>query len=225
MSKETDDANPDPYKEARAEIVARFRQLIEENDGLTRYEAACFLSATYPRTDAKGRPSVRFEETAEELDRIEQHIEQAYSHPKPNQLRPVNPKAPPPEWRYDAADLIAWADKTDVGDTTLAREVVAADTIESAAARRNKRHRQADRHSSNREQALGAAVAVLVAYPELCRDKRGRVTAQNIAETIEQRSYRLFEGKEAPLKVKTMAGYINEWLNKVRNGQESTQAE
>jgi hypothetical protein len=80
-----------------------------------------------------------------------------------------------------------------------------------------KPHRNSELNANNRELVLGAAVAVLSAFPEQCRTKDlAKVQASKVAKLIDQKSTILFESGEPPLTENIISRIINEYVNKIR---------
>ncbi|MCK5431665.1 MAG: hypothetical protein KAJ03_02920 [Gammaproteobacteria bacterium] len=67
-------------------------------------------------------------------------------------------------------------------------------------------------YDKDRERILGAALAMLVTYPERCKNKKGRVSAENILSLIDENESVLF-GEEIP-GLSSTAGIdlINKWI-------------
>lgn len=204
------------FEAARQELVDYFRAIKGERGYFTQYEAACLLVPTLPRLDELGRQVQRFEDDYQEVERLEARIEAAYSKDGENRLLPVNKTDPPDQWRYEPGTLLAWANFTGTGNRDIAREVIRPEEVEAAEGRRSKRHRQADRWSSQRERMFAAAVALLIAHPDKCKDKRGKITAKSVAVAVEEHAFLFFEEDEDPLAAGTVADQINQWLDKLR---------
>ncbi|MDD2660280.1 MAG: hypothetical protein PHY54_11485 [Methylococcales bacterium] len=71
-----------------------------------------------------------------------------------------------------------------------------------------------ERHAKNREQALGAAFAVLSKWPEECRDKNGNVIASKVAKLIETKANYFWDYSEKRLEPDTTAGHLRDWISK-----------
>jgi len=71
-------------------------------------------------------------------------------------------------------------------------------------------------YGEDKERILGAALAMLAAYPERCRNKKDRVRAENILSLINENENALF-GEEIP-ELSNTAGLdlINQWLKASR---------
>ena len=69
-----------------------------------------------------------------------------------------------------------------------------------------------DSFNSDKERILGAALSMLVNYPERCKNKKGRVRAENILSLISENESDLF-GEEIP-RLSTTVGIdlINNWI-------------
>ena len=67
-------------------------------------------------------------------------------------------------------------------------------------------------YDKDRERILGAALAMLVTYPERCKNKKGRVSAENILSLIDENESVLF-GEEIPGLSPTVGiDLINKWI-------------
>jgi hypothetical protein len=67
-------------------------------------------------------------------------------------------------------------------------------------------------YDKDRERILGAALAMLVTYPERCKNKKGRVSAENILSLINENESVLF-GEEIPgLSPTAGIDLINKWI-------------
>ena len=67
-------------------------------------------------------------------------------------------------------------------------------------------------YDKDRERILGAALAMLVTYPERCKNKKGRVSAENILSLIDENESVLF-GEEIPgLSPTAGIDLINKWI-------------
>ncbi len=67
-------------------------------------------------------------------------------------------------------------------------------------------------YEKDRERILGAALAMLVTYPERCKNKKGRVSAENILSLINENESVLF-GEEIPgLSPTAGIDLINKWI-------------
>jgi hypothetical protein len=76
-------------------------------------------------------------------------------------------------------------------------------------------HAQEERHAANREEVLGAALAVLAAYPKECTDARnGKIAANKIADKIDDQGHKFWNGGDMPLKKETVTEHIRKWLRK-----------
>ncbi len=72
-----------------------------------------------------------------------------------------------------------------------------------------------ERHAANRAEVLGAALAVLAAWPEQCRSKEGKVQGAKIASLVDEKSGLLWpDTGEAPLKKEKIAEFVNSWIKK-----------
>ena len=77
-----------------------------------------------------------------------------------------------------------------------------------------KPHGNTERHAGNREEVLGAALAIALHFPEECRFKNNKPNAARIRELVEKIPYENWPGGEGPpLMTNRIATTINSWLN------------
>jgi hypothetical protein len=79
-----------------------------------------------------------------------------------------------------------------------------------------KEHGNKIRFSQSREEILGAALAVVTQFPELCKNKRGSIEASKVAKVIEQKAGLFWEDYEPPLSLRATEELIRKWLRKVK---------
>ncbi len=70
-------------------------------------------------------------------------------------------------------------------------------------------------YDKGKESILGAALAMLVAYPERCMNKKGRVRSENILLLINENESVLFDDDLPDLSSTASLDIINQWLNKI----------
>lgn len=81
-------------------------------------------------------------------------------------------------------------------------------------------HGNTEHFAQKREQVLGAAFAVLAAYPEQCRNNKGKIEATKVRQLIEQEA-RLFWPRigEPPLQTDGIEKLIRKYLNPGKPGE------
>ncbi|GEM_PF-1066427 len=67
-------------------------------------------------------------------------------------------------------------------------------------------------YNSDKERILGAALAMLAAYPEQCMNKKGRVRAENIISLINKNGAELFAEETPDLSSIAAIDLINKWI-------------
>lgn len=70
-------------------------------------------------------------------------------------------------------------------------------------------------YDKDKENILGAALAILVAYPERCRNNKGRVKSENILTLVNENEGLLFGDDLPELSPTASLDIINKWLNKI----------
>ena len=78
----------------------------------------------------------------------------------------------------------------------------------------NKTHGNTEVHALKREQVLGAALAVLSAFPEECKNNSGEIVGSKVARLVDQKSLSLFDTKDGdpPMSLDSISRLINKWL-------------
>ena len=67
-----------------------------------------------------------------------------------------------------------------------------------------------------KEQVLGAALAVLAEYPDQCRNRKGRINVASITALIRQHHAVWFQDEEAVPSETTMQDLINRWIKTLK---------
>jgi hypothetical protein len=77
-------------------------------------------------------------------------------------------------------------------------------------------NKHSERHATNREQILGAALSVVTKFTVNCQNKEGKFEATKIAHMIDEKSYLYWqETGIPPLSLSKMERIISDWLKKV----------
>ena len=77
-----------------------------------------------------------------------------------------------------------------------------------------KMHGNTERFAKRREEVLGAALSVIVQWPEMCKNASGKFEATKIAKLIDQKSALFWtETGEPPLGIEKMEREISKWIN------------
>jgi hypothetical protein len=72
-----------------------------------------------------------------------------------------------------------------------------------------------ERHATNREQILGAALSVVTKFTVNCQNKEGKFEATKIAHMIDEKAYLYWrDTAEPPLSLSKMERIISDWLKK-----------
>ncbi|MCK5669333.1 MAG: hypothetical protein KAI15_09620 [Gammaproteobacteria bacterium] len=130
----------------------------------------------------------------------------------------LNQEHPADEWKAKPIDVYKWAAISRVElplelstlmefvmMTLVSTENIDNDSLD------NKKQNDIT-YDKDRERILGAALAMLVTYPERCKNKKGRVSAENILSLIDENESVLF-GEEIPgLSPTAGIDLINKWI-------------
>jgi hypothetical protein len=83
-------------------------------------------------------------------------------------------------------------------------------------------HGNVEHNAKNREEILGAAVAVMIEHTRDCQYKNGTFAPSKIASEIERHAEKFWpEKKEAPLTTDTIARQISSWIQKLNQSDKS----
>ena len=127
----------------------------------------------------------------------------------------LNQERPADEWIAKPIDVYKWAAisrvEIPVQLSTLMEFVMMTlpSTVNESS---NEVSRKEVFFNSDNERILGAALSMLVTYPERCKNKKGQVRAENILSLISENESDLF-GDEIP-ELSTTVGIdlINKWI-------------
>ncbi len=130
----------------------------------------------------------------------------------------LNRECPVDEWKATPIDVYKWAAISRVElpkELSPLMEFVMKSLVPTTNFNNNSRSSKKQdevSYDKGKEHILGAALAVLAAYPERCQNKKGRVRAENILLLINENENTLF-GEEIPeLSFKVGIDLINQWL-------------
>ena len=130
----------------------------------------------------------------------------------------LNRERPTDEWKAKPIDVYKWAAISRVElplELSTLMEFVMMTLVSTANIDNdsldNKKQNDIT-YDKDRERILGAALAMLVTYPERCKNKKGRVSAENILSLINENESVLF-GEEIPgLSPTAGIDLINKWI-------------
>jgi len=109
-------------------------------------------------------------------------------------LKVININNQPSLWRIKPADFVNWMVTKELAPLQSLIDAFAPGTSNSKLnnVKKDKAHSNTNKHSSQREKVLFAALAVLAKYPEKCKTN-GEVSVSAIADMMEQKSPIWFE--------------------------------
>ncbi len=133
-------------------------------------------------------------------------------------LAVLNQEQPAEEWMVKPIDVYKWAiiSQVEIPEQLLAlmefvmMSLVSADNIKDDPS--NKESHVKDSLNRDKEHILGAALSMLVNYPECCKDEKGRVSAENILSLISENKSNLFEKEIPKLSTTVNIDIINHWI-------------
>lgn len=88
--------------------------------------------------------------------------------------------------------------------------------LEKSADIKNQRlERRGEHHAKKREEVLGAALSVLIQWPDQCKNKQGKIQATKIAQLVDKKSSLFWEEPgDPPIGNAKIESLIREWINK-----------
>ena len=135
------------------------------------------------------------------------------------ELLPVmNRECPVDEWEANPIDVYKWAaisrvelpkELSSLMEFVMTTMVSTADLDDGSLG--NKKQNGIS-YDGDKDRILGAALAMLATYPEKCRNKKGRVRAENILLLINENEGVLFGEKTPDLSPTAALDLINKWL-------------
>lgn len=130
----------------------------------------------------------------------------------------VNKENPADEWEAKPIDVYKWAaiSRVELPEqlTALMEFVMTTllSTVDISTGSPGENIQSEASYNSDKERILGAALAMLVAYPEQCMNKKGRVRAENIISLINKNGAELFAEETPDLSSIAAIDLINKWI-------------
>lgn len=140
-----------------------------------------------------------------------------------NLLPVIEPDLEPENWRVRPQDVYKWAaiSRIDIPEALSAlmnfvMSVVKNPDVERTVDNINYANEDNLHHSENdRERILGAALAILAAYPDKCRNEKGQVDVARIIGILEDKGEFWFNERMPSLSEAARYDLINRWLRTV----------
>lgn len=170
----------------------------------------------------------------EKLNELEdealQSVHELYEHAKHCisqnlSLTAINQESEPEDWKVVPTEFYRWASVSRVqmpaALSTLMDFVISTvkgekERIEQAAQTSSAVGESRDSYSLQREQTLGAALAVMAEFPEQCRNSKGRLSVRAITALIQQHRSAWFQDEDAMMSETTMQDLINKWIKTLK---------
>ena len=160
------------------------------------------------------------QEVKTSLDEIWKHAKHCVEQ---ELLQVINREEAPEKWRARPVDIYRWARTSRIqlpGIFANLMEFISS-TIKHAV-----KHDEASVHNdhadftamkfdNDRERVLGVALAVLAAYPEKCRNSKGKVKTDKIINLINEKAAYWSGEQKIEMSPVAMKDLINKWLNTV----------
>jgi hypothetical protein len=130
----------------------------------------------------------------------------------------LNRESPVDEWEAKPVDVYKWAAISRVGlpvQLSSLMEFVMMSLLSTVNASNDSpgaKSQSDTAYNSNKEHILGAALAMLATYPEECRNKNGRIRAENIVSLISKNESLLFVDKAPDLSATAAVDLVSKWI-------------
>ncbi len=130
----------------------------------------------------------------------------------------INKENPADEWEAKPIDVYKWAaiSRVELPEqlTALMEFVMMTllSTVNISTGSPGENIQSEASYNSDKERILGAALAMLAAYPEQCMNKKGRVRAENIISLINKNGAELFAEETPDLSSIAAIDLINKWI-------------
>ena len=130
----------------------------------------------------------------------------------------LNRESPADEWEAKPVDVYKWAAisrvELPVQLTSLMEFVMMSllSTVNTSSDSSGGNSQSEAAYNSDKEHILGAALAMLATYPEECRNKKGRIRAENIVSLISKNESLLFVDKAPDLSATAAVDLVNKWI-------------
>lgn len=139
-------------------------------------------------------------------------------------LKVTNHEQPPEEWRAQPADVYRWAkiSRVEVPESLgrlmefVITTVKMAEDEESRVPGLDNGNGVPDSYDINREKTLGMALAILATFPEQCKNSEGKVTAENVLKTMNEKSHVFPEIRNSGLSAAARMDLLEQWLNIIK---------
>ena len=157
----------------------------------------------------------------EAIDKIENLWEHAQDCVKKKLLPVINIESSEAEWEVRPIDLYSWGtiSRINMPDEFSMLMTFVAQTIKPMQTNSNANLGDSAEdmlYQKHREIVLGAATSLLVNAPDLCKNKKGKVVSNKIAQNIIENENQWFGDDRPLLTESTMTDLINEYLKLTR---------
>lgn len=201
------------YGQDRIEQQMLYEKWVVKENWLLKYEALPLLFGINPETGVRSLP-----------EQLQNDIDQLWSHAKncvgQGLLKVMNQEQNNEEWRASQLDIYRWAriSRLELPDTFIMLMEYVSKTIKQP----DTQYKSADpedvdegyiKFDENREKILGIALALLAAYPEKCRNSRGKVKVDRIISLINEKGSFWLGDETLELSTTAMRDLIGKWLN------------
>jgi hypothetical protein len=130
----------------------------------------------------------------------------------------LNRESPADEWEAKPVDVYKWAAisrvELPVQLTSLMEFVMMSllSTVSTSSDSSGGNSQSEAAYNSDKEHILGAALAMLATYPEECRNKKGRIRAENIVSLISKNESLLFVDTAPDLSATAAVDLVSKWI-------------
>ena len=202
------------YGREKIELQMLYENWVVKDTWLLKHEAMPLLSGVNPESNVLLLPSD-----------LQKNIEQLWFHAKncvdQGLLRIINPEKNEEDWRVNPLDVYCWAriSRIELPDVFsmlmefVSKTIKQQDLQQKSYIDTDNVEHDYENFDQNRERVLGIALALLAAYPEKCRNSRGKVKVDKIVNLINEKGEFWLGNENLNLSTTVVRDLIGKWLN------------
>lgn len=202
------------YGQDRIEQQKLYEKWVVKEYWLLKREALPLLFGINPETGTRSLP-----------EQLQNDIDQLWSHAKncveQGLLKVMNQEQNNEEWCASPLDIYRWAriSRLELPDTFIMLMEYVSKIIKQPETQYKSSGPDSVvddgiiKFNENREKVLGIALALLAAYPEKCRNSRGKVKVDRIISLINEKGSFWLGDETLELSTTAMRDLIGKWLN------------
>jgi hypothetical protein len=211
------------YGREKIELQMLYEQWVIKESWLLKREALPLLSGINPESDVHSLP-----------EQIQNNLEQLWQHARScveqGLLRVTNREQEDKDWRVSPLDVYRWAriSRVELPDAFSMLMEFVSKTIKQPEPQKNPANADTPDtgyagFDQDRERVLGIALALLAAYPDKCRNSRGKVKVDRLVSLITEKGEFWLGDETLDLSTTAIRDLISKWLNTLPASPESSE--